>query len=119
MKILSTDDSIFTSLTHFKDWTNYLLVTTVAFLGWVAASEDPLSIWFAFSMVFLCASVFFAIFTLALVPLAAEADRNKVTSIYQIAVTAKPFYLWGPERKFYLKYFCWPQHVLFLSLIHI
>jgi len=56
------------SLDSFKDFSNYLLVTTVAALGWVASDsrvvESPtIEVWcFALSIVF-------GIFTLALIPL--------------------------------------------------
>ena len=29
------------ALEFFKDWSNYLLVTTVAALGWVASATNP------------------------------------------------------------------------------
>jgi hypothetical protein len=32
-------EQILTSLEHFKDWNNYLLITTVAAFGWVSAKE--------------------------------------------------------------------------------
>ena len=107
---------LFTALAHFKDWSNYLLVTTVAALGWVAAKPNLLTpTTLKITLVSLCASIAFAIFTLALIPLVAEAipAANK-KSIYEIRASFKPVWLWGTERELVLKAVCWWQHVLFL-----
>ena len=98
-------------LEFFKDWTNYLLVTTVAALGWVATKESAFC---SPSVRFLCVwsfalSVVFAIFTLALIPLV-EEQRLTNGSIYD--VRAK--FSLGGDRELRLKQVCFPQHVLFL-----
>ncbi len=99
------------ALEFFKDWSNYLLVTTVASLGWVA-KEDPsfcspwvktLCIW-SFAL-----SAIFAIFTLALIPLVAE-QRQLNESIYDVHAQ---FNLIGIRRR-KLKSVCFPQHVFFI-----
>lgn len=99
------------SLEYFKDWSNYLLVTTVAALGWVTADNVSFSsdtirqacIWsFASSIVF-------AIFTLALIPLIAEQKKSG-EDIYQV----KPD-CWICIMGIKLRSVCLPQHLLFLA----
>jgi hypothetical protein len=106
-------------LEFFKDWSNYLLVTTVAALGWVTTSQH-LTISRAsrrFVIASLAVSVVFAIFTLALVPLVAEAIVKTTTSIYDVTATFRVFWLWGPEFRLPLKAVCWPQHISFILAI--
>ena len=55
-----------------------------------------------------------AIWTLALIPLVAEAIRDDERSIYEIDARFKILWLWGFEVSSWLKYFCWPRHLLFL-----
>jgi hypothetical protein len=59
-------------------------------------------------------SILFAILTLALIPLVAESIRDDAKSIYEIDAKFRVLWQWGPEVGSRLKYFCWPQHVLFL-----
>lgn len=104
------------SLEHFKDWTNYLLITTVAALGWVASGDTRLDRkTYNLTVIFFCASIVFAIFTLALIPMVGESIGAGWKSIYDVKVIARPLYLLEREYTFMLKYFCWPQHVLFLA----
>ena len=98
-------------LEFFKDWSNYLLVTTVAALGWVIADKPSFS---TAALHFLCAwsfalSTLFAIFTLALIPLVAE-QRQGGQSMYDVHAE---FSLLPPFRV-RLKTVCFPQHVLFI-----
>ena len=101
------------ALEFFKDWSNFLLVTTTAALGWLATSPVTVStrrycVWF-FAL-----SVVFAVFTLALIPLVGEQLTPKTTSIYAVSASFRRFWLWGPESSLSLKAVCFPQHVLFL-----
>jgi len=103
---------------HFKDWSNYLLVTTVAALGWVAAKPDlitPRSM--KITLICLCGSIVFAIFTLALIPIVAEqiASPPAASSFYAVKANFRWLWLWGPEMELPLKAVCWWQHVLFLA----
>ncbi len=102
------------ALDSFKDWSNYMLVTTVAALGWVASNNGALSP-SATKWVVACLglSVVFAIFTLALIPIVAEGVQA-TGSIYDVGAKFNLIYLWPPECTFKLKCVCWPQHVLFL-----
>jgi hypothetical protein len=59
------------ALTAFKDWSNYLLVTTVGLLAWVG-EHTQLNLWRSVSIGLLCLSAVCGIFTLALVPLVRE-----------------------------------------------
>jgi len=97
------------ALEAFKDWSNYLLVTTVAALGWVSTKDAPhfsgsclrLACIWSFAL-----SILFAILTLALIPHVAElSDGTK--SIYDVSWNG-----WGPDIE--LVYVCLPQHVFFL-----
>jgi hypothetical protein len=103
------------SLGFFKDWTNYLLVTTVAALGWVATKPlilDGRAL--RWTIAFFCLSIVFAILTLALIPLVGERLVAR-SSIYDIKAIFTVFWLWGPEAEAKLKWVCWPQHVFFLA----
>jgi hypothetical protein len=99
------------ALDYFKDWSNYLLVTTVAAIGWVGRANI---MWCSPWPRLLCVSsltlsVWFGIFTLALVPLVAE-QRTPSQSIYHVEAE---FNLLGTRRR-KLKSVCFWQHVLFL-----
>ena len=104
-------------LGFFKDWTNYLLVTTVAALGWIATKPvlviPPRLL--AWTIACFCFSIIFAIFTLALIPIVAENCQKETTSIYDVAAPFKPIWLWGETVEAKLKWACWPQHVFFLA----
>ena len=103
------------ALEFFKDWSNYLVVTTVAAVGWIATGSnvDFSSAWvravciLAFSL-----SIAFGILTLALIPLVQE-QRKPDQSNYDVAVTYRT---WWPEWDGVcrLKSLCFPQHILFL-----
>ena len=109
------------ALEFFKDWSNYLLVTTVAAIGWVAEHGDHLDSKLRhFCIVALGFSAIFGIFTLALVPLVQEA-RTRLQSNYEVPVS---FWFWPALRwllpKKYrngmrLTWMCFPQHVLFIA----
>jgi hypothetical protein len=98
------------ALDAFKDWSNYLLVTTVAALGWTTAKDgacfssvgirDVCILLFALSIVF-------AILTLALTPLTGE-NLKEDKSIYEVCWEG-----WFKGR-YRLMDLCLPQHVLFL-----
>lgn len=99
-------------LEHFKDWSNYLLVTTVAALGWVATKEvEFLSPWLrAGCIVALAVSIMFGIFTLALIPLVGEQRTNE-PSFYDVRANYR---LFRRKRSNRLKDFCFWQHAFFL-----
>jgi hypothetical protein len=71
------------ALTAFKDWSNYLLVTTVAAVGWIATDQTIsthfIARWLAGWL--LCTSIVFGIFTLALVPSSESRYQNCSTMI--------------------------------------
>jgi len=98
------------ALESFKDWSNYLLVTTVAALGWVSTKDAPhlLPTWTRTWCIWSFAlSILFSILTLALVPHVAELIDGK-HSIYNVH--------WdGWYFKFELFHFCLPSHVFFLA----
>ena len=82
-------DPMTKALEFFKDWSNYLLVTTVAALGWVASGTNTTTstshsvkwcVWF-FAL-----SVVFGIFTLALIPLVQKQRRKTHESNYDVDV---------------------------------
>jgi hypothetical protein len=126
------------ALKAFKDWSNYLLVTTTVALGWVANDKGNsgggsagrhrvllASAWF------LCLSIIFGIFTLALVPIVLEQIPDRVLeqipsrtgrsmgrsiSIFEINVRFGfiPFVKLTPTGGVNIKDFCWIQHLFFL-----
>jgi len=112
------------ALEAFSRWSNYLLVTTVAAVGWISSGVIKFHTELARSLSLWClgASVVFGIFTLALVPLVAEKARkaNASThkqaektdvSIYKIKTD---FNIFNLECHAYLTQACRPQHVLFI-----
>jgi hypothetical protein len=106
-----------TALGYFKDWSNYVLVTTVAALGWVVAKDSlPIAgcartgcIW-AFALSAVC-----GVLTLALIPLVGESIREDTESFYSVPGRFRPFWMWGCAASLLLKWACWPQHLLFMA----
>ncbi|HEV7607092.1 MAG TPA: hypothetical protein VGO61_07135 [Steroidobacteraceae bacterium] len=102
------------ALEHFKDWSNYLLVTTVAAMGWVAESKTDhanlllkeLAVW-SFGL-----AIIYGILTLALVPLVAEELTARTKSIYDVKASCT---LFGVTHGYYLTQACRPQHILFVA----
>jgi hypothetical protein len=101
------------ALDYFKDWSNYLLITTVAALGWVTKQETIFySLWLKYTCIALLAfSVIFAILTLALIPHVSEYIKEDSKSIYDVKVQ---YYLFGRKCLGRLKWACFPQHLSFL-----
>ena len=105
------------ALAHFKDWSNYLLVTTVAALGWVATQDlgGPPVVKIVCLGV-LGFSVVLAILTLAIIPHVAERIDANTTSIYSVEAEVHPGPgISGRTRKVRLKPACWLQHELGIS----
>jgi hypothetical protein len=104
------------ALEFLKDWSNFLLVTTVAALGWVAKRDmylvtSGLRQWCIAS---LAVSIAFAIFTLALIPVVAERLKVGFGSIYDVRPSFDLFFVWVKVEWVRLKHVCWFQHVFFL-----
>lgn len=103
------------ALEFFKDWSNYLLVTTVAAVGWVASKDAAVADWAkpwclaAFGL-----STVFAIMTLAVIPLVGEQLTDTTTSFYDVKPSVNLLWLWPPEIGVKVKAVCWPQHIFFL-----
>src|SRR5262249_36117880 len=102
------------ALEAFSRWSNYLLVTTVAAVGWISSGVIKFHTDFSRSLSLWClgASVVFGIFTLALVPLVSEQAQQTDTSIYS---TEARFSIFGVRCRAYLTQACRPQHVLFIA----
>jgi hypothetical protein len=103
------------ALNAFKDWSNYLLVTTVAALGWVATTNKPTGAPRVWVLRLLAFSIVCGVLTLGLIPLVAESVKKDSSSIFDISVQFNLLWLWGPEVSSRLKFVCWPQHVSFLA----
>lgn len=104
------------ALEFLKDWSNFLLVTTVAALGWVANREtNPatgcLKRWCIASFAL---SIAFAIFSLALIPLVTENIKPGFGSIYDVRPSFDVFYVFFRVSCLRLKHVCWLQHFFFL-----
>ncbi len=98
------------ALDAFKDWSNYLLITTVAAVGWTAEKQpDRFCTPFMKPAAVICfaLSIVFAIMTLALVPHVAEDIEIKTRSIYRVYWSG-----WWVSMR--LTRLCLPQHVFFL-----
>lgn len=109
---LHPDDKRFKALSHFKDWSNYLLVTTVAAVGWVAQSKTGDQLLLSLAVWCLGVSLIFGILTLALVPLVAQQVDRSHSSIYKVPVS---FRLLLVPCTAYLTQACRPQHLLFIA----
>jgi hypothetical protein len=107
-------DTKTTALAFFKDWSNYLLVTTVAALGWVASADIAFSsAWVRAVCIFSFAlSIAFGILTLAIIPLVEEQRKLGHQSIYDVVVEYQLTRGWHGFCR--LKSLCFPQHILFL-----
>ena len=104
--------NMLTALGYFKDWSNYLLVTSVGSLGWV--STKPLGIsrgFFNASLGCLTLAIIFGMLTLALVPIVAQ-NLHGAKAFYEVSVTTKPLLFFDVTAK--IKFACWPQHVFFI-----
>jgi hypothetical protein len=117
---MNFDDNItqhLKALEFFKDWSNYLLVTTVAALGWVAtANRATLSPWATCLVIlFFGLSIAFGIFTLALIPVVAESITEDTKSFYEVSAGFNLILDFNTPWSVKLKWVCWPQHVLFLA----
>ena len=104
-------DPTMKALEFFKDWSNYLLVTTVAALGWIAEHGDA-GAWEGASMWCLGLAAVFGVLTLALIPLVAEQRQEGDRSIFQVRTS---FSILGRSCHAYIPQACRPQHVLFMA----
>jgi len=118
---MSHVEQLLKGLEFFGNWSNYILVTTVAALGWVASTArapiSPRALRWVIGC--LCASIVFAVFTLAMIPLVAENITAETKSFYELSPKFDLIYTIGPEVSLKLKWVCWPQHILFLVGIAI
>lgn len=104
------------ALSHLKDWSNYLLITTVAILGWIATG--PAHSWPSSTLKWWCMwsfalSLVFGIFTLALIPLVTEIYKGG-KSIYTVYPHFDLLGGGSGTRRIRIKHLCRPQHVLFI-----
>lgn len=102
-------EQLLKGLEFFGNWSNYMLVTTVAALGWVASKDRAAMTVRSLRLVIgsLCASIVFAVFTLALIPLVAENISVQTKSFYDVSPTFNLVYAFGPEVSLKLKWICW------------
>ena len=102
------------ALEAFSKWSNYLLVTTVAAVGWISSGHIKFRNDFFQSLSLWCfgVSVIFGIFTLALVPLISEQAQKHDTSIYSVKAR---FSIFRIPCHAYLTQACRPQHLLFIA----
>lgn len=109
-------DQLIETLKSFKDWSNYMLVTTVAALGWVTTQKEGFSPGSAqfFCTWSLALSIVFGVFTLGLIPRIMENIKDDSDSIFAVTTQFNILWFFWMSPPFKLKYVCWPQHVLFL-----
>ena len=107
------------ALDAFKDWSNYLLVTTVAALGWLA-KEAPPGLLSIFAIWCFAISTILAICTLPLIPGVAENIDDSTESIYDVhGVLSQyvPNIECLKNRKPLLRHFCFWHHLTFVFRI--
>ena len=82
---MGREEKILAALNSFKDWSTYVLVTTVAALGWTSTEKVNISSEFICIGIIWCfaLSIMFGIFTLALIPIVAESVDDKTKSFYK------------------------------------
>jgi hypothetical protein len=107
------DDKNVRALTAFGLWSNYLLVTTVAAVGWISSKSVTFtSPWMQSTALWcLSTSAIFGILALAIVPLVSEQMRPQDESIF---VVQAAFSILGLSYRAYLTQACRPQHILFM-----
>jgi len=111
---ISPDEQKLKALEWFKDWSNYMLVTTVAAIGWIAASKS-LSLWHWGALIAFGLSAIFAVLTLAAIPLIAEQVSISTTSIYDVTARYRWRYMSGAATcPIKIKAVCFPQHLFFI-----
>jgi hypothetical protein len=101
------------ALEFFKDWTNYLLVTSVAAMGWFITDESVCGLPKDIAIVSLALSIVFAILTLSIIPIIAERIEQEQKSIYLIRAPFKLFFNFI-NCSIRIKLVCFPQHMLFI-----
>jgi hypothetical protein len=102
------------ALQAFKDWSNYLLITTVASVGWIASSNVRFHSGALRSAALWCLgiSIIFGILALAMVPLIAQQMTDRDTSIYRVPTESS---LFSVRCRTYLPQACRPQHIAFMA----
>jgi len=82
------EERLLISLDHFKDWSNYLLVTSIAVAAWLATNKIPdiNEAAHLVSLGLLVASAGYGILTLSFVPLIAQQMKPSDISIYNVEV---------------------------------
>lgn len=101
---------------YFKDWSNYLLVTTVAAIGWVSKGTESIGTLQKWSLAFLTISAALGIVSLSMIPHMVQNLEDDGQSIYQTRAVVW-FFPWqtGRTKILRLKHACWPQHACFIS----
>ena len=113
---MKKDEKAIKALELLKDWSNYLLITTVAALGWITSdganfATPDLKVW---SVIALGLSIVFAIFTLGLIPVVTQEVEDDGISIYKITPEFTLLWVIVKIDSIRLKHVCWPQHLLFI-----
>ena len=106
-------EQLIKAMEFLKDWSNYLLVTTVAAIGWVS-TQKPQDGWLFGCILAFGLSAVCGILTLAVIPPTTERISDSDASIYGIKTKFNILYLWPPSVSIHLKMVCWPQHILFV-----
>ena len=109
------EDKRMKALEFFKDWSNYLLVTTVAALGWASTEKTALcGVCESITIWSLAVSVCCGFLTRSAIPLVAEGLNWTQSSFYLVKGRFKWFVFWGREVPIKIKWVCFPQHLAFL-----
>lgn len=102
------------ALGFFKDWTNYLLVSSIAALGWVAKDNTVTGLWADVTIGVLAISILFAILTLSLIPIISERIIDQDKRSFYIIPAEFQTVLGRKTKRITIKWFCFPQHLFFL-----
>lgn len=113
---MTQTDKLLKGLEHFNTWTQVLIGTAAAGIGWIAESQR-VGWTLTASQWCLGTSILFGVLTMCQVPAMAQNASDKVPSVYQLR--GHNYLL--PFERFRFRppiiMLCWPQHTLFIVAI--
>lgn len=112
---LTHSEKLLKGLEHFSTWTNVLIVTSTAGIGWILEQRSDVSGWPPLpSLWCLAASITFGVLTMCQIPAMTQSvSDDPATTIYDLP--AYNYLLPWLRIRIPIMYLCWPQHTLFIA----